>query len=198
MEGFQLQPVTLAGRHVTLEPLARAHVPELWRAADFPEVWRFMPFQPGSEAEIGVLVDQALAMAGSGQLLAFAQRSNADDRVVGSTSYLNPDPGHRRVEIGATWLTPRAQRTAINTEAKYLLLEHAFERLDCIRVEFKTDARNARSRAALERLGATEEGTLRHHMIMPDGHLRDSTYYSILRTEWPEVRASLQALITRA
>jgi RimJ/RimL family protein N-acetyltransferase len=101
------------------------------------------------------------------------------------------------VEIGATWLTPAVQRTPINTEAKYLLLEHAFDQLECIRVEFKTDARNARSRAALERIGATEEGTLRHHMIMPDGHLRDSVYFSILRTEWPEVRASLERLLSR-
>ena len=115
--------------------------------------------------------------------------------MVGSTSYLNPDPANRRVEIGWTWLTPAAQRTGINTEAKYLLLEHAFEHLDCIRVEFKTDARNARSRVALERIGATEEGTLRHHMIMPDGHLRDSTYFSIVRTEWPEVRAHLERLM---
>lgn len=198
MAGFRLEAVTLTGRHVTLEPLARAHVPDLWQAADFPKIWRFMPFQPGSEGEVEMLVERALAMAGTGDMLAFAQRSNADGRLVGSTSYLNPDPGFRRVEIGATWLTPSAQRTAINTEAKFLLLEHAFEELGCIRVEFKTDARNARSRAALERIGATEEGTLRHHMIMPDGHLRDSTYYSILRTEWPEVRESLQALMSRA
>ena len=198
MEGFQLETVTLTGRHVTLEPLSRAHVTELWEAASYPEIWRFMPFQPGSESEVGVLVEQALGLAEAGQMLAFAQRSIADGHVVGSTSYLNPDPASRRIEIGATWLTPRAQRTAINTEAKFLLLEHAFESLGCIRVEFKTDARNARSRAALERIGATEEGTLRHHMIMPDGHLRDSTYFSILRTEWPDVRAMLAELLLRA
>jgi RimJ/RimL family protein N-acetyltransferase len=197
MNGFELEPVTLAGRHVTLEPLTLAHVPQLWEAGSFPEIWRFMPFQPGSESEVQVLVEQALELADAGQMMAFAQRSNADDRVVGSTSYLNPDPGYRRVEIGATWLTPAAQRTGINTEAKHLLLEHAFEQLDCIRVEFKTDARNARSRAALERIGATAEGTLRHHMIMPDGHLRDSTYFSILRTEWPDVRAALEELMSR-
>jgi RimJ/RimL family protein N-acetyltransferase len=198
MNGFELEPVTLTGRYVTLEPLTAAHVPELWDVADFADIWRFMPFQPDSESGVQALVEGALGLADAGQMLAFVQRSNADGRVVGSTSYLNPDPTHRRVEIGATWLTPAAQRTGINTEAKYLLLEHAFEHLDCIRVEFKTDARNSASRAALERIGATEEGTLRHHMIMPDGHLRDSTYFSILRTEWPEVRASLEGLMSRA
>jgi RimJ/RimL family protein N-acetyltransferase len=196
MGEFHLEPVTLTGRHVTLEPLRMAHVPELWEVADFPEIWRFMPFRPSSEREMRVLVQGAVGLAEAGHTLVFAQRFNADGRVVGSTSYLNPDPPYRRVEIGATWLTPAMQRTAINTEAKYLLLEHAFEHLGCIRVEFKTDARNARSRAALERIGATEEGTLRHHMIMPDGHLRDSTYFSILRTEWPEVRSSLEKLMS--
>lgn len=198
MNGFELKPITLTGRHVTLEPLTTAHVPELWEVGRFPEIWRFMPFQPGSVCEVQALVEGALGLAEAGQMLTFAQRSNADRSVVGSTSYLNPDPAYRRVEIGATWLTPAMQRTAINTEAKYLLLEHAFDHLDCIRVEFKTDARNAPSRAALERIGATEEGTLRHHMIMPDGHLRDSVYFSILRTEWPEVRASLENTMSRA
>lgn len=196
MNGFELEPVTLAGRHVTLEPLATGHVPELWAAGNFPDIWRYMPFQPASESDLRALVEQALGLAKAGQMLAFAQRSNAEGRIVGSTSYLNPDPHYRRVEIGATWLTPSAQRTGINTEAKCLLLEHAFDRLGCIRVEFKTDARNSRSRAALERIGATEEGTLRHHMIMPDGHLRDSTYFSILRTEWPDVRAALEELMS--
>lgn len=196
MGEFRLEPVTLTGRHVTLEPLTVAHVPELWKAGDFPEIWRFMPFRPTSEREVRVLVEGAMGLAEAGHTLAFAQRSNADGRVVGSTSYLNPDPQYRRVEIGATWLTPAMQRTPINTEAKYLLLEHAFDQLNCIRVEFKTDARNARSRTALERIGATEEGTLRHHMIMPDGHLRDSVYFSILREEWPEVRSSIEGLMS--
>jgi RimJ/RimL family protein N-acetyltransferase len=145
MNGFKLEPVTLTGRHVTLEPLTTAHVPELREAVDFPEIWRFMPFQPSSEAQLGALVEQAVGLEASGQMLTFAQRSNAEGRVVGSTSYLNPDPTNRRVEIGAT-----------------------------------------------------EEGTLRHHMIMPDRHLRDSVYFSILRTEWPEVRASLEGLMSNA
>ena len=116
-------------------------------------------------------------------------------QVVGSTSDLTIDCQHQRVEIGGTWVTPAWQRSAINTEAKYLQLRHAFETLGCIRVEFKTDALNTKSRQALARIGATEEGTFRNHMIMPDGRIRHSVYFSITHDEWPRVKAHLEGLL---
>jgi RimJ/RimL family protein N-acetyltransferase len=125
----------------------------------------------------------------------FVTVAKAIGRVVGSTSYLNIDRQHRRVEIGGTWTTPAWQRSAINTEAKYLQLRHAFETLGCIRVEFKTDALNSKSRQALARIGATEEGTFRNHMIMPDGRIRHSVYFSITDDEWPRVKAHLEGLL---
>jgi RimJ/RimL family protein N-acetyltransferase len=138
-------------------------------------------------------LDTALAERAAGASLPFAQVERASGRVVGSTRLGNLEPRHRRAEIGWTWLAPPWQRTGINVEAKLLLLAHAFDVLGCVRVELKTDARNARSRAAILRLGATEEGTLRRHMITERGHMRDSVYFSILADEWPAVRAGLTA-----
>ena len=130
-------------------------------------------------------------------MLAFAQILRATGEIAGSTSYLAIEPAHRRLEIGATWLNPRHQRTGANTEAKLLLLRHAFEQLGCRRVEFKTDSENKQSRTALARIGATEEGTFRSHMIRPDGGRRDSVYFSVIDEEWPRVRSHLEALLAR-
>lgn len=143
------------------------------------------------------LIDAALREAAQGTRLPFAIIDLADGRAVGGTSYLDITPAHRRIEIGWTWLGARARRTAINTECKYLLLKHAFETLGCSRVQLKTDARNLRSQVAIERLGAAKEGVLRRHMVLPDGHVRDTVMYSIVSEEWPMVLKRLQASLRR-
>jgi RimJ/RimL family protein N-acetyltransferase len=193
-----LRPVVLEGELVRLEPLAPQHQQGLWAAAQDPAIWRWLPFRVGSEAEVAQLIGLASAAARNGGMLAFAQILRASGEVMGSTSYLAIEPAQLRLEIGATWLHPRHQRTGANTEAKLLLLRHAFETLGCERVEFKTDSRNEASRAALARIGASEEGTLRSHMTRLDGSRRDSVYFSVIKPEWPRVRAHLQALLARA
>ena len=195
---MDLQPVVLEGDLVRLEPLAPSHVPGLWAAAQHPDIWRWLPFRVGSEAEASQLVAFANAAAAKGGMLAFAQILRASDEIMGSTSYLAVEPAQRRLEIGATWLHPRHQRTGANTEAKLLLLRHAFEALGCERVEFKTDSENKASRAALARIGASEEGTLRSHMARVDGSRRDSVYFSVIAPEWPRVRAHLEGLLARS
>jgi RimJ/RimL family protein N-acetyltransferase len=173
---------------VRLEPLARAHAPALAEAGADPSIFRWYthPFEAAAFVEAALAAPDQVPFA-----------TLCDGRVVGSTRYLALVPAHRRVEIGFTWLAHAWQRTEVNTTAKYLMLRHAFEALGMLRVEFKTDARNARSRAALARIGATEEGTLRSHMLCADGHRRDSVYFSILDTEWPAVRARLEARLSR-
>lgn len=190
---LKLEPVVLSGPHVRLEPVEHSHVAGLFEAARPPEIWRWMPIGLDSEALIAELVAQARAQAAAGLGLSFTTRATGENRVVGSTSYLNVSPEHDRLEIGYTWITPAWQRTVVNTEAKLLMLRHAFTTLGCERVELKTDAMNERSRRAIARIGATEEGTLRHHMRRQDGSYRDSVYFSILRDEWPEVERRLTA-----
>ena len=193
---MNLDPVVLEGTAIRLEPLDQAHAAPLWAVGQDSEIWRWMPFPVHAEDDRRRLIAgaQHLNQAGSG--LGYAVIAKETGEPVGSTGYWNAAPEHRRVEIGATWIAPRWQRAGVNTEAKYLMLRHAFEQLACLRVEFKTDARNTRSREALRRLGATEEGTLRHHMINPGGGLRDSVYYSIIAPEWPSVRAHLERLMS--
>ena len=195
---MDLRPVVLEGDLVRLEPLEPHHAPGLWAAAQDPAIWRWLPFRVGSEAEVGQLIAFSSAAAAKGGMLAFAQILRASGEIMGSTSYLAVEPAHRRLEIGATWLHPRHQRTGANTEAKLLLLRHAFETLGCERVEFKTDAENKASRAALARIGASEEGTLRSHMGRLDGSRRDSVYFSVIAPEWPRVRAHLDGLLARS
>ena len=192
-----LQPITLRGAHAELVPLEPEHAPALWRAGADPEIWRWMPFAIHSGAEMVTFVARILDMQARGQTLPFAIFATDEPEPIGSTSYLAADAQHKRIEIGATWLSARWQRTAINTECKYLLLRHAFEMLGCMRVEFKTDANNARSRTALRRIGATEEGTLRRHMLLSDGRVRDSVYYSVLDVEWPAVEQRLRTMLDR-
>lgn len=189
----QLTPLglrTLAGRFVALEPLAEHHYESLIEAARDPEIWRYIPFDV-SKGYAARIPDFVREIAKGGQVT-FVVRRLSDNAIVGSTSYLAISPEHARVEIGATWYTAEAQGSEVNPEAKYLLLENAFA-ANYNRVEFKTDARNARSRAALKKLGAIEEGVLRGHMWMPQGYFRDSVYYSILAREWPSVRSALEA-----
>lgn len=190
-------PLVLDGRWVRLEPLALAHVAPLSRVALDSDLWRWTVSQVGTGEDLRRYVDAALAAAAQGHAVPFAILDRASGAAAGSTRFGNIDPQHRRVEIGWTWLGRAFQRTALNTETKYLMLRHAFERLGCIRVEFKTDVLNTRSREAIRRLGAVEEGVLRHHMITESGRVRDTVYYSILAAEWPAVRERLEARLAR-
>jgi RimJ/RimL family protein N-acetyltransferase len=182
----------LEGKLVSLEPLEESHAEELWRAAQAPEIWSWLAHIGSSREYFESWMRLSLDAAAEGREGVFATRERANGRAVGSTRYLNVRPADRVVEIGWTWLNPRVWGTGVNTEAKLLMLEHAFETLGCIRVELKTDARNERSRAAIASLPAQFEGVLRKHMIVPDVGVRDTAYFSVIDDEWPEVRANLE------
>lgn len=193
---MEIQPIILAGRLVRLEPLTLGHIPQLAAAGCDPEIWKFMLYgEMRTEADIRHWVEDLLQRQQRGTDLPFAVIHLLSGRAVGATRYINITPEHRSLEIGGTWYGREFQRTGVNTEAKYLLLRHAFEVLGCVRVQFKTDLRNERSQRAIERLGAVREGVLRKHMILPDGRLRDSVYYSILDDEWSYVKARLEAFL---
>jgi N-acetyltransferase len=192
-----IQPVTLQGHFVRLEPLSLDHVPDLTQAAGDENIWRYMLYGTiRTEKQMLAWVQDLLDRQAHGSDLPFAVIHLATGKAVGATRYLEVRPADRGVEIGGTWYGVDYQRTAVNTESKYLLLTHAFERLGCIRVQFKTDLRNERSQRAIERLGAVREGVLRNHMITPEGYFRHSVYYSILDTEWPVVKARLEEMLT--
>jgi RimJ/RimL family protein N-acetyltransferase len=184
---------TLEGTRIRLEPLGEEHHAALCAVGLDDEIWRWSPKPVRTAAEMAAYIAFALAERAAGRALPFAIIDKATGRVIGSTRYGAIETAHRRVEIGWTWLGRAWQRTAANTEAKYLLLQHAFETLGCIRVELKTDALNERSRAAIRRIGAREEGVLRSHMVTASGRLRDSVYYSILDAEWPQVKRELES-----
>jgi RimJ/RimL family protein N-acetyltransferase len=186
------QPATLAGLHVRLEPLAQAHHADLCAIGLDSELWELIPYRVATREDMAAYIQSALDAQAAGSALPFATVLVASGQVVGSTRFMNIDPANRRVEIGATWIAGPWRRTAVNTEAKYLMLRHAFETLRCIRVELKTDALNQRSRDAIRRIGAIEEGTLRQHIITWSGRLRDSVYFSILDSEWPRVKRDLE------
>ena len=186
-------PVVLEGRHVRLEPLSQAHHADLAAAGLDEELWRWIPTPVRTPEEMSAYIATALEEQARGVSLPFALIEKASGRAIGSTRYGNIDRAHHRVEIGWTWVAPPWQRTAVNTEAKYLLLRHAFETLGCIRVELKTDSLNERSRNAILRIGAREEGTFRNHMITSTGRLRHTVYFSILDSEWPGVKSGLQS-----
>src|SRR6266403_3260295 len=187
-----VSPVTLEGAHVRLEPLAKAHLAGLAKVGMDEELWRWIPVPVRTVEEMATYIETALQEEKRGVSLPFALIEKATGRAIGSTRYGNIDRTHRRVEIGWTWVARGWQRTAVNTEAKYLLLKHAFETLGCIRVELKTDALNERSRAAILRLGAREEGIFRNHMITASGRIRHTVYFSIINSEWPTVKARLE------
>lgn len=190
---MKLEPVTLEGRGVRLEPLAVSHHAALCEVGLDPELWRLIPYRASTPDEMRGYISSALEAQAAGTAIPFATVERASGRVVGSTRFMNIEVAHRRAEIGSTWIAKPWQRTAINTEAKYLMLQHAFETWGCIRVELKTDALNQRSREAMLRIGAREEGTLRQHMVTWSGRLRDTVYFSILDSEWPGVKADLEA-----
>jgi N-acetyltransferase len=193
MSQMKVTPVTLEGTQVRLEPLSQSHCAALSAIGFDEELWRWVTTAPVRTPEdMAAYIALALAERDAGRALPFATVDRATGTVIGSTRYAAIEPTHRRLEIGWTWLGRAAQRTAANTEAKYLMLRHAFETLGCIRVELKTDALNERSRAAIRRIGAREEGTLRRHMITSTGRVRDTVYYSILDAEWTQVKAELE------
>ena len=182
----------LEGELVRLEPLAPGHEDGLWEASRDPRTWEWLSvFQPTTRDEMHTYVGEALANQADATEMPLVTIRRADDRVVGSTRYLALRPEHRSIEIGWTWLTPEAWGTGVNVEAKLLMLEHAFERLGCLRVELKTDARNERSRGAMAALPAQFEGVHRKSMLVRGGRRRDSAWFSIIDDEWPEVRANL-------
>lgn len=192
-------PVTLTGRHLRLEPLERRHFTDLWTTvgAD-PEVWRWLSFPaPASAEELGALLDARIAEAAAGESVYFTAVDLASGTAVGITGYHDFNATDEYLEIGGTWYARSVWRTAANTEAKLLLLTHAFEDLGMGRVYWKTDARNERSRAAIERLGARYEGTLRRHRLRPDGTWRDSAYFSMLADEWPATKSRLTERLSR-
>ncbi len=193
MNKMVIAPVILEGRHVRLEPLALEHAAGLAEVGLDAELWKWIPTRVRTPEEMSGYVQTALDDRTMGSSLPFVLIEQASGRSIGSTRYGNIDRDHYRVEIGWTWVARQWQRTAINTEAKYLLLRHAFETLKCIRVELKTDSLNDRSRAAILRVGATEEGTFRNHMITASGRIRHTVYFSILDSEWPQVKVRLEA-----
>ncbi|HLK20202.1 MAG TPA: GNAT family protein [Bryobacteraceae bacterium] len=192
MAPLLIEPVTLNGRHIRLEPLSLDHHAGLCEIGLEPDLWRWIPTQVRSREDMADYIRLALQGQAEGHSLPFANVEQASGRLIGCTRYMNIDKANRRVEIGSTWIGKPWQRTAVNTEAKYLMLRHAFETLGCFRVELKTDALNEKSRNAILRIGATQEGIFRKHVLCWDGRLRDSVYFSVIDSEWPDVKARLE------
>src|SRR5205807_5422281 len=187
-----VSPVFLEGAHVRLEPLAKTHLAGLVEVGLDEELWRWIPAPVRTQEEMAAYIETALDEQARGVALPFAIVEKSTGHAIGSTRCGNIDRTHHRVEIGRTWVAREWQRTAMNTEAKYLLLRHAFETLGCMRVELKTDSLNERSRAAILRLGAREEGIFRNHMITACGRVRHTVYFSIIESEWPAVKTRLE------
>jgi RimJ/RimL family protein N-acetyltransferase len=187
-----IEPVTLDGQYVRLEPATLTRLDDAWRAGDHPEIWGYLPFPMRTRDDMAFLIEY---VNGSGA--GFHTVDRASGEIIGGTAFLAPDERNRSLEIGATWITPARQRSPVNTEAKLLQLTHAFDVLGCERVCLKTDARNQRSRSAIARIGATEEGTFRRHMLVHDGTWRDSVYFSVIAPEWSSVRERLTRLLDR-
>jgi RimJ/RimL family protein N-acetyltransferase len=190
---MDIHPVILQGKFIRLEPLSVDHVPGLAVVGKDESIWEFMLYGLlTDDAHMSQWVEEMLRRQSRGTDLPFAVILQSNGKVIGATRYIEIRPADRGVEIGGTWFGVEYQRTAANTESKYLLLKHAFETLGCIRVQFKTDLRNERSQRAIERLGAVKEGVFRNHLVLPDGTIRDSVFYSIIDTEWPAVKAKLE------
>jgi RimJ/RimL family protein N-acetyltransferase len=196
IEPMSIEPITLIGHIVRLEPLSEKHIPDLAIAGQDNNIWRFMLYgNVTTHTRMQTWVRDILSRQDRGTDLPFAVVHLGINRAIGATRFLDIRPDHRGVEIGGTWYHVDYQRTAVNTECKYLLMTHAFETWNCIRVQFKTDSRNNRSLQALERIGAKYEGILRNHLITPDGFKRDSVYYSVIDSEWPVVKENLEILL---
>ena len=191
-------PITLEGSVVRLEPIRREHTQAFWEVANsaLDDIFEWIPYRMKTREDFQRLVEKAFEEQKRGESIVFATVERGSGRVIGSTRFMNIDRINRRVEIGSTWIAPAWQRTAVNTEAKYLMLRHAFEVWKCFRVELKTDALNQKSRNAILRIGAKEEGTLRRHVLTWTGRVRDSIYFGILDSEWPCVKATLERKLT--
>jgi RimJ/RimL family protein N-acetyltransferase len=193
---MKIEPITLTGQTVRLVPLQPAHVPELTLAGSDPGIWHYMRYgNIDNQTDMAAFVDDLLAHQARGTDLPFTVIHRKTGKAIGMTRYLSIEVENRGLEIGGTWYAVAYQHTAVNTECKFLLLRHAFEDLGCIRVQIKTDLRNERSQRAIERIGAIREGVLRDHMILPDGTVRSSVYYSVLAREWPAVKTHLSQLL---
>jgi RimJ/RimL family protein N-acetyltransferase len=193
---MDVKPVVLTGRFVRLEPLTEEHAEGLAAVGLDDTIWQYMPYGlMRNKKDIRGWVTTILDRAAEGTDLPFAVIHLASGRVAGSTRFMEIRPEHHGLEIGGTWYGAEFRRTQVNTECKYLLLRQAFEVLNCIRVQLKTDSRNDRSQRAIERIGAVREGMLRNHMILPDGHVRHSIYYSITDSEWPQVKSRLEQML---
>jgi RimJ/RimL family protein N-acetyltransferase len=192
-------PLTLEGSVVLLEPLRTEHAGLFWDVAhhDLDDIFRWIPYSMKTREDFERLIQTAFAEQQRGDSIVFATVERSSGRAIGSTRFMNIDRNNRRVEIGSTWIAPAWQRSAVNTEAKFLMLRHAFEVWNCMRVELKTDALNEKSRNAIRRIGAQEEGTLRKHLITHTGRVRDTVYFSILDTEWPSAKRELEAKLAR-
>ncbi len=190
-------PLTLEGTVVRLEPLRHEHAELFWEIAknDLDDIFRWIPYSMKTAEDFRRVIEKAFEEQERGESVVFATVERSSGRLIGSTRFMNIDRVNRRVEIGSTWIAPAWQRTGVNTEAKYLMLRHAFEVWKCIRLELKTDGLNQKSRTAILRIGAKEEGTLRRHLLTWTGRVRDTVYFSILDNEWPEVKAKLQAMM---
>ena len=195
---MNLAAIALEGRHVRLAPMGLHHMDALWAAAQDPRTWEFSSAVIRSAEECRTYVETAISWQSAGTAVPFVTIERASGSVIGSTRFANIDRTHRRAEIGWTWINPKWWRTAINTEAKYLMLRHAFDEWKCMRVEFKTGHKNVRSQVAIERIGGVREGTLRKHMFQPDGSIRDSVYFSILDDEWAAVKERLLEKLSRS
>ncbi len=193
-----IEPITLDGQRVRLEPLSIDHLAALCEVGLVEEIWRWTTSLVLTPSDMRQYVEAALQEQAEGKALPFVTIDKASNKVVGSTRFGNIERTHRRVEIGWTWINPQWQRSHINTEAKYLMLRHAFETWQCIRVELKTDSLNEKSRTAMLRIGAKEEGTLRNHMITYTGRYRHSVYFSFIESEWPQVKANLEAMMSQS
>ena len=189
---MNLQPVTLEGAHIRLEPLSMSHYAQLCEVGLDEDIWKFTTTHIKTPEDLKTYIETALKLQAEGSALPFAIIEKKSGKAIGSSRYANIDKNHRHLEIGWTWIAKPFQRTSVNTEMKYLLLQHAFETLGCLRVEFKTDSLNERSRNALRRIGAKEEGIFRNHMIMPNGRIRHSVYFSIIDSEWKDVKRKLE------
>ena len=197
MDPFRLDPVTFSGKYVVLEPMQLDDVDPLFDAGRAADLWAHTVSYIRTREDMVRYVAEALRGVRAGTALPFVMRRPGGGRIVGSTRFGAAAPAHGRLEIGWTWVVPDAQRTPVNTEAKYMMLRHAFEEYGVNRVEFKTDLLNAKSRAALLRIGAVEEGVLRRHMRTEQGRVRDTVYYSITDDEWPPVKARLESFLAR-
>jgi RimJ/RimL family protein N-acetyltransferase len=196
---FDPSPVLLEGRHVRLEPMTRGHAPGFFAAAADPGIWTYLPRAPFADlADVERWIDEALAAQRAGTEVPYATVRRSDGKVVGSTRFLDIRRAHRGLEIGWTWINPEAQRTPINTEAKYLMLVQAFDVWGALRVQLKSDERNVKSRRAMERIGAQFEGVLRQQMLRAfDGYVRSSAMYSFIDRDWPAAKAALEQKLKR-